>query len=41
MENLLKDLDNNNFSNKKNIEELHNYGEKILNSTTTILELGK
>ena len=41
-ENLLKDLDNNNFSNKKNIEELHNYGEKILNSTTTeILELGK
>ena len=41
-ENLLKDLDNNNFSNKKNIEELHDYGEKILNSTTTeILELGK
>jgi len=41
-ENLLKDLDNNNFSNKKNIEELHDDGEKILNSTTTeILELGK
>ena len=41
-ENLLKDSDNNNFLNKKNIEELHNYGEKILNSTTTeILELGK
>ena len=40
--NLLKDFDKDNHLNKKNIEDLNNYGEKILNSTTTeILELGK
>ncbi len=41
-ENLIKNLDNNNYPNKKNIEELYNYGEKILSSTTTeILGLSK
>ena len=32
-ENILKDFENNDFLNKKNIEDLNNYGEKILNLT--------
>ncbi len=33
-ENLFKDFKNNQDSNKKNVEELNDYGEKILNLTT-------
>ena len=41
-ENLSKDFEKNNYFNKKNIEELNSYGERILNLTTKeILELGK
>ena len=39
-ENLFKDFDKNNYSSKKNIEDLNNYGEKILSLTTKeVLEL--
>ena len=41
-ENLFKDFDKNNYSSKKNIEDLNNYGEKILSLTTKeVLELSK
>ena len=41
-ENLSKDFEKNNYFNKKKIEELNSYGERILNLTTKeILELGK
>ena len=33
-ENLLKDFNNNNNSNKENVKELNNYGEEILTLTT-------
>ena len=41
-ENILKDFENNNYLSKKNIEDLNNYGEKILNLTTKeVLDLSK
>ena len=41
-ENILKDFENNNYLSKKNIEDLNNYGEKILNLTTKeVLDLNK
>ncbi len=41
-ENILKDFENNDYLNKKNIEDLNNYGEKILNLTTKeVLDLNK
>ena len=33
-QNILKDFNNNNYKDKKNIEELDNYGHKILKQTT-------
>ena len=39
---LFEDFKDNNFSNKKNIEDLNNYGEEILNLTTKeVLALSK
>ena len=41
-ENILKDFENNNYLSKKNIEDLNNYGGKILNLTTKeVLDLSK
>ena len=41
-ENILKNFENNNYLSKKNIEDLNNYGEKILNLTTKeVLDLSK
>ena len=41
-ENIIKDFENNDYLNKKNIEDLNNYGEKILNLTTKeVLDLNK
>ena len=41
-ENILKDFENNNYLSKQNIEDLNNYGEKILNLTTKeVLDLSK
>ncbi len=41
-DNILKDFENNNYLSKKNIEDLNNYGEKILNLTTKeVLDLSK
>ena len=41
-ENILKDFENNDYLSKKSIEDLNNYGEKILNLTTKeVLDLSK